>query len=238
MASQRIAPLLALALFALSSCGGGGGNGGDPEPQPTPIPAPSAATLVFPANNSECTEGTVINDNQSRVLFQWNASQNTDSYQVNLRNLNTNTTALTNSNTNEVEITLLRGVPYEWFVTSRANGTNETATSASWRFYNAGPGVTNYAPFPPQAVAPARGSTVQATGTLELQWSASDIDNDITGYNVYYGTTQSPPLFAENIPDAFQSVQILSGETYYWQIGAIDGAGNRTLSELFAFQVE
>jgi hypothetical protein len=103
---------LLLVFSLLLSCGGDSGDGDvNATPEPEPVPAPSATTLIFPDNNAECNEGEILSDTRSRVLFQWNASQNTDSYQVNLRNLNNNSVALTTSNTNEAAITLLRGVP-------------------------------------------------------------------------------------------------------------------------------
>jgi len=221
-----------------ASCGGSGDGGDDPDPEPIPVAVPSSATLVFPEDNSECNEGEIISDTQSRVLFQWNASQNTDSYQVNLTNLNTNSTALTNSTTNQAEITLLRGVPYEWFVVSRANGTNETASSPVWRFYNAGPGITNYAPFPAEAVSPGRGATISATSTVVLEWTGSDIDNDIVSYNLYFGTADPPALLESAVTDTTFEVSVASGQTYYWQVETEDSAGNQTLSEGFNFRVE
>lgn len=225
-------------LALVYSCGGSGSGGGEPDPEPNPVPSPTAATLVFPANNTECNEGDIISDTQSRVLFQWNASQNTDSYQVNLLNLNTNSTALTNSTTNEAEITLLRGVPYEWFVVSRANGSNETATSAVWRFYNAGVGITNYAPFPAEAVNPGRGATIGTTSAVTLEWIGNDIDNDIDSYNLYFGMTDPPSLLGSGVTETSFEVSVASGQTYYWQVETVDSAGNKSLSELFNFRVE
>lgn len=229
-----------LAILSLS-CGGGEETNGDdsgPEPQIPIVTTPSSATLIFPDNNSECTEGEVVSESQSRVLFQWNASENTDSYQVNLRNLNTNSTALTNSAANEVEITLLRGVPYEWFVVSRANGTNETAKSEVWKFYNAGPGITNYAPFPAQAVSPTRGATIDFSPSVELVWSGSDVDNDIISFNLYYGTTDTPQLLETGLTATSFEVDLNPGQTYYWQAETLDSAGNTTQSELFNFRVD
>lgn len=238
--TAHITRSLALAALALSTACGGGDSGGNPEPdpQPQPEPRPIAATLVFPENDSECTEGVIVNDNQSRVTFQWNASQNTDSYQVNLRNLNTGSTALATSNTNAVDITLLRGVPYEWFVVSRANGTTETASSAVWQFYNAGPGITNYAPFPAQAIAPTRGSTVSASPTIGLEWSGSDVDGDIASYTVYFGTQDPPPSLAEGLTTTTFETALAGAGTYFWQVETLDEGGNRTLSEVFVFRVE
>ncbi|MBC2837700.1 hypothetical protein [Robiginitalea sp. SC105] len=220
----------------LAACGGGDSGGGEPEPEP--VPSPSAATLVFPENDSECTEGELLNENRSRVLFQWTASAGTDSYQVNLKNLNTGGTTISNSSENQIEIVLLRGVPYEWFVISRATGTPETASSPVWRFYNAGPGIENYAPFPAQAVSPARGINLAATPSVTLEWSASDIDGDIASYSVYFGTDPEPPLLEEGLTEPTLEVAVSSGQTYYWRVETIDSAGNVTVSELFEFRVE
>ena len=98
---------LILIFSLLLSCGGSDDGPGDPEP----TPAPSAATLVFPEDNSECTEGTLLSDTESEVIFQWNVAQNADSYTVNLRNLNTDDERQINANTNESAIRFNRGTP-------------------------------------------------------------------------------------------------------------------------------
>ena len=231
--SFTITGLLIIAL--LFSCSGGGD--GNETPDPEPVPDPVATTLIFPENNTECNEGEILNANQSRVLFQWNASPNTDSYQVNLRNLNTNNISSVNSNTTEAPIVLSRGVPYEWSVVSRATGTSATATSVAWRFYNAGAGVSNYAPFPAVAIAPSRGATINAAPTTTLEWSASDIDNDISSFRLFFGVNPSPEVLAENLTETNFEVNITSGQRYYWQVETFDNSGNSSVSELFEFQV-
>jgi len=69
------------------SCGGGSD---DTTSEPEPVMPPLATTLIFPENNTECNEGEIISDTESRVTFRWNASEFTDSYIVHLTNLNTN----------------------------------------------------------------------------------------------------------------------------------------------------
>lgn len=225
-----------LVISFIAACGGSDSNDPDPDPDPDPIAAPLAATLVFPDNNTECNEGVVINETQSTVTFDWNASQNTDSYEVNLRNLNTNTSTKTNSNTNSADITLERGVPYEWFVVSKANGTNETASSSIWKFYNQGPGVENYAPFPAEAVNPGRGAAIDNTGTVQLEWSGSDVDNDITEYDVLFGTDSDPTTLLGTTQDSFIDATIATG-VYYWRVISKDSQGNSSESEIFEFSV-
>ena len=233
---RKIPGLLSAIALLLVSCGGG-----DSTPEPPPpvvVTPPSAATLIFPDNNTECNEGTVLNDNQSSVTFRWTDAQNADTYELNLRNLSNNNTAKTNANSNSADITLLRGTPYEWFVVSRANGTNETATSPTWKFYNQGPGVENYAPFPAEAVSPARGATVPATGTVTLEWTASDVDNDLADFEVFFGTDaaalSSIGTTTENTFDA----SITASTVHYWRILSRDSQGNTSQSEIFEFRVQ
>lgn len=229
--------IFVFVILLVAACGGGDDNNTNPDPDPDPVAAPSAATLIFPDNNEECNEGVVINDTQSTVTFEWNASQNTDTYEVNLRNLNSNASSTTNSNTNSAGITLERGVPYEWFVVSKANGTNATATSSTWKFYNQGPGVENYAPFPAEAIYPGRGEAIANSATVQLEWSGSDVDNDITEYDVFFGTETDPTNLLGSTSDTIIEATITTG-VYYWRVISKDSQGNSSQSEIFEFSVQ
>jgi hypothetical protein len=213
--------------------GCGGGDSGPSEPDP--VPDPRAATLIFPDNNSECTEGTVLSDTESTVNFQWNAAENTDSYTLRLRNLDTDVTQQLNSNTNELAVRLTRGTPYSWSVISKANGTSVTAESVTWRFYNAGPGITNYSPFPADDPSPKSGASVNA-GTITLSWAGSDLDNDIVSYEILLDTS-NPPVTSQGTTDQMSfEVSVNAGSTYYWQVVTYDAAGNSSFSEVFQFK--
>lgn len=237
--NTTILTILGLVLF---SCGGGDSSGGSDDPGPTDddvamIPPPGAATLLFPEDNTECNTGEVISDTQSDVRFEWNASQNTDSYQVSVTNLNSNNTSTVNSPTNEAVVRIERGTPYQWFVTSFAAGTNETAVSATWRFYNEGQGIENYAPFPAEVVFPTRGSAVDSASSILLEWSASDIDDDIASYEVVFGTDAANLESRGETTSTTIEVSITSGTVYYWQVITVDSAENSSLSEVFEFRV-
>lgn len=224
-------------LFGCYACGGGD-DSGDPSPDPDPIPVPGAAQLVFPEDDTECNTGTVINDNLSDVTFEWNASQNTDSYEVNVINLNTNNSSRTNSTTVEAIIRIERGVPYEWFVVSKANGTNETTESERWRFYNEGPGVENYAPFPAEAINPERGANLNGVTNVTLEWSVSDIDDDIVSHEVFFGTDSgSLNSLGTTANTSIENVTVASGNVYYWQVVTIDEQENSSISDTFQFRI-
>ncbi|MFK7810856.1 MAG: hypothetical protein AB8B59_00080 [Maribacter sp.] len=233
---QIVKILVALLIICtLTSCPGGKDNPDDTKQQSV---TPSAATLVFPDNNLECTEGEVVNDAQSTVTFQWQAASNTNSYEVNLKNLDTNSTTTTNANTNEASIILERGVPYEWFVVSKSDGTDATAKSDIWRFYNAGGGDINYAPFPASVVSPTRGQTISSAGSIDLEWQGNDVDNDLVEFEVLFGTNNDPTATLGTTIQSSISASIASGQTYYWRVISKDEVGNTSQSEVFDFKVQ
>ena len=241
MKLKHFFPLLTSALvIACSSSGGDDGPDPISNPDPDPVVPPSAATLIFPENNTECNTGEIVSETLSNVTFEWNASQNTDTYEVTITNLNTNSASNYTTSATETTIQIARGTPFEWFVVSTANGTNATATSATWRFYNEGPGVTNYAPFPAEAIHPARGMNLPNTTTsVTLEWEASDVDNDISSYEVFFGTEENPTTsLGVTTSNSLADVSVSSGTTYYWVVVVNDSAGNSSNSEVFEFRVQ
>ncbi len=238
-------PFILLALVFLGACSSSDSDDMDPPPtdggddDPIAVPDPGAATLVFPENNTECNEGVAVNDQQSEVTFEWNASQNTDSYTVTLTNLNDNSVVNAVANSTTATLTIARGTPYAWLVTSRANGTTATAQSPTWRFYNEGPGIENYAPFPAEAVNPTRGATLPSTTTsVVLEWASSDVDNDIRDFEVFFGEQNRTLPSLGTVTATTQRVTVVSGVTYAWRVEVTDTRDNTSTSETFLFRVE
>ncbi|TKD60458.1 hypothetical protein [Flavobacterium sp. ASW18X] len=216
----------------------GGSDGGPTQEEPEVIVPPSPSNLIFPENNTECNTGEILNDTQSRVNFQWTASENTDTYEINIINLNTNNVQKSTSIANQTDVNLLRGVPYEWYVISKANSTNETAESSRFRFYNEGIGVQDYAPFPAVAIKPTRGQTVFTTSDIQLEWSSSDLEDDELTYEVYLGTNpENINLILTTTENTTESINLEENTTYYWRIKTIDQSNNTSISELFEFKI-
>lgn len=223
-------------ILGVQSCGGGGG--GD-EPEPTPVTPPSAASLVAPANNEECITGVEVNANQTRVNFNWSAGANATSYTIFIKDLETNSEFDTNVTGTSIDLTVNKNTPYKWWVVSKATGTTQTAKSSEWKFYNAGDAITNYAPFPADLVSPEMGSTTSSS-TVTLEWSGSDVDNDISSYDVYFGTNTDP---LTNSPESttaqkIENKSVTSGSVYYWQVITKDDVGNSSTSEVFQFKTQ
>jgi len=230
----------------LVSCGGGGGDdsggGGGVDPPPPP-PTPAKATLVAPANNKTCETGTSVSDTQSTVTFNWNASANTNTYDVRITNLNTSTA--TNKNgvaSTSTTATLDKGVPYSWRVTSKNTSSTTTTPSDLWKFYLAGDGVVNYAPFPADLKTPASGSTVTLSeGKATFTWDGSDPDSgDTLSYTVYVDKVdgkQTPTSALSDLSSESVDVELEASSTYYWRVKTSDGT-NASYSIIYSFKTQ
>lgn len=219
-------------LIAVVSCSGGKRS------NPVPVP-PAKATLISPAANLVCVTGAVISDSKSSITFRWNASANTDSYDLHITDLLTSVPLGTQTTTDtNYTTTLSRGIPYSWFIVSKSSG-GMTSTSDSWKFYNSGSGITTYAPFPAEIISPVFGAVVTATtGAIKLIWTGSAIGSNITGYDIYFGTNPTPPLLKSAVQDmSLDNVSVVSGSIYYWKVITKDSQGDTSDSGLFQFSV-
>ena len=198
---------------------------------------PSAAVLISPLKDAECNQGNKISDSESQVLFEWNASDNTDKYTITIKNLENQTTESFNSTNPRLERNLLRGIAYSWSVTSKSNTSDEIATSETWKFYNAGEGTQNYAPFPADLVSPIMGNTVETS--VSLEWSGSDIDEDIEEYDVYLATANPPTtLKGTTSTTTMSNLSLEAGRVYYWKVVTKDKHGNNSESPVFEFRAK
>ena len=236
-----------LFILTLTSCGGGGGEegggsgggGGDPVINP-----PGKSTLTAPANNKTCETGTSVSDSKSDVTFTWGASADTNTYDLKITDLNsnsvTNKTALTTTTT---KATLDKGVPYSWNITSKSTASSTNTASDTWKFYLAGTGIVNYAPFPADLKTPASGSTVtrDGDGKVAFTWDGSDPDTDDTlTYTLYVDTTdgkQTPATALSNLTEKTASVELAAATTYYWRVKTSDGV-NSSYSIVYSFKTE
>lgn len=211
-------------------------SGGDDGPT---IIDPTATTLIFPDNNQECNEGTDVSATESSVTFRWNSSEGTDTYDVVLKNLNTQTQSTHTTSDTELAITILKATPYSWYVISNSNSSDIVEQSPTWKFYNAGDAVESYAPFPADLMAPSMGQNFeQSTTSVTLMWAATDIDGDIENYDVLFDTA-NPPVSTQttNLTATSLDVDVSSGNTYYWRVITNDMEGNNSESQVFQFRV-
>ncbi len=212
--------------------GCGGGDDGPP-------PSPEGAVLVFPFQNSECTTGVDLTEALSQVTFEWQPANNTDNYTLTVINLLTNIPQTISTSSTSAALSIEKGAPFSWSVLSTNNESDETATSESWLFYNAG-SQTTYAPFPAQIRSPEAGSTVLATANgVVLSWTGADVEGDIETFEVYFSENNPPEtLLITTDSQTMETVgNVVSGQIYYWKVITIDAEGNRSDSGVFDFKV-
>ncbi|WP_323788767.1 hypothetical protein [Psychroserpens sp.] len=196
---------------------------------------PNGVGLVFPAQDALCNEGTDLTPTESTVYFEWESNTNAQIYTLTLEHLETNTITQYTTEDYVIPVTIQRAAAFRWFVEYVHD--NDIKKSAIWNFYNAGPGVQNYAPFPAEIVSPAMAQSVPATNSVTLEWSGSDVDNDIIAYDVYFGTDSSPDVLESGLISNQTTVPVLSGTIYYWNVITIDSAGNSSESGVHQFIV-
>ena len=211
-----------------------------PTPEPVIILQPTAAVLSFPANDEPCLDTTTVNENQSSVVFRWNAGNNVSSYELTLTNLAANSQQRYTSSGTELSLTLAHAEPYSWKVTSLGQSGSEPAESVTWRFYLAGPARENYAPFPAELTTPVSGSTVTPIdGNIRLQWVCADVDDDLTSYQVFLDTENASTL-VQSVPHASSTtavdVAVNNNTIYYWKVVALDAEGNESNSGVYSFR--
>ena len=234
-------------LFILSmiiSCSGGGEYGaGDIGGGGVTVNPPAKSTLSAPANNKTCETGTSVSSTQSDVDFTWGVSGDTDSYDLKITDLNssvaTNKSGLTTTST---KVALDKGVPYSWIVTSKSTKSSVTTPSDTWKFYLAGTGIANYAPFPADLKAPNSGSTVKRTdGKVTFTWEGSDPDSgDTLAYTLYVDKTdgkQTPSSAQTDLSVLTLDVVLDAATTYYWKVKSSDGT-NSSYSTVYTFKTK
>lgn len=226
---MKILKMLLVALFVVTGC-----KKKDP-PRP-----PEAALLVFPNKNSECTVGNDINATTREVDFRWQNANNTETYELRVTNINTNTTQTISTPALSARLPILKGAAFSWVVLSKNSMVPQKISSDTWRFFNAGSEITR-PPFPAEIIAPEIGATVfkDINNEFTLEWSGSDVDNDIEGFDLYFDTV-SPPITILTSPGAgttAQKVSVTADTVYYWKVVTKDSNGHSSDSGVFDFRV-
>ena len=235
--------LMILGVTLLTACGsdsGGGTTPPGPDPGPEPIAAPGKASLTLPENNKPCETGEVSGATAS-VIFTWSTGTDTETFDLSITNSDTNqVTNRAGLTTTTATVPLTRGHRYAWKITSKNKGT-ETTASDTYKFYLAGDGEENAAPFSAEAVYPQPGSSVTASenSTVTLEWEAADPDSDTLTYTLHIDTVdgrQEATQENQNITTNTKEVAVEAGTIYYWSVTTSDGSISVT-SDVFSFRV-
>ena len=197
---------------------------------------PDSALLTTPENSNTCVPLSTT-ASQGVINFGWEEAQNTDSYEVFVRNSITQTEQKKSAELTSTTFTLDRGAPYSWWVVSSSDASAVDTKSKVWSFYLEGIQQETFLPFSAQLNNPQDEQEVMlSSGEINLQWTGSDLDNDIAYYQVYIGTGAAQmSLVQDNQITSSYSVLLDVGQTYFWQIITIDQRGNKSQSAIQSF---
>ncbi|MBL4746106.1 MAG: hypothetical protein JKY08_07035 [Flavobacteriaceae bacterium] len=234
MKNHLILLILSLGLFI--SCGGSSGGTDIPSPEPIPNTNPTTPVGMYPGNNDLC-----INNS---ITFKWNVATDaendplkysiqiaTDNGFVNVAHTFTNITQTTKT------ISLAKGTAYYWHVKATDNNSGESTYSSTYQFYTEGTPDSNNAPFVPELLAPKLHGII-TTSTTNLQWSCSDVDNDVLTYTIYFGTENPPIEIQQDYTSETHTVSLNSSTSYYWKIDVKDSKGAITKGQVWQFKTD
>jgi len=232
---MRILAVSLASIIVLAGCG----------KHQNPVPETlGTAQLQAPAENELCTTGTILSPTLSTVQFSWMAAANAVSYEIVVKNLLTNdstTQSISQLNSsNQVSLNIATSTPFSWYVLSKSSQSSKTTRSTTWKFYNSGPGLLSYVPFPAEIISPLFGQTVNGTsGMVDLVWKGSAVSQDtVKNYDVYFGTNSTPPVYASGITNSYLDNVVVSPSTiYYWKVITRDNYNNSSDSGVFQFVV-
>ena len=229
----KIWTLITVSVF-LFSCSGSDDNTPDPQPINN---APTQPLITTPANNLLCIDNV--------VQFNWEAATDPDgdniNYQLQLATINQfteNVQNFSNITGTSLQLTLNKGVAYYWRVKTVDSKGLSSEYSNIFQFYTEGDGDSNHLPFAPNVVAPKMYQIIQ-TNTAQLEWTASDVDNDPLTFDVYFGTV-NPPItkIVENHSSMTFNVTLNPSTNYYWKIDVFDGKGGKSIGQIWNFKTD
>ncbi len=197
--------------------------------------APSIPTLVYPLNETTCSN----ND----LLFKWNPSTNASGNSIEYK-LHVSHTASFDSNVDvyitsnaEFNVELPKSTALYWKV--EAISDEHSSFSEIRNLYTQGDGTSNTIP-QLNYVYPGNGEATSNT-SITLEWQANDNETNTSSlnYKVYFSEVgQDLVLIHENTGVlSYDITGLNSGKTYQWSIWVTDENGATNVGEVYTFSV-
>ncbi len=205
------------------------------EPGGTLNQAPEKPVLDWPTNNMICADDL--------LKFKWDTSLDPEgdpvSYyiQISLDPQFSSIYAQESVAVSSIEVNLNPSQNYFWRVKAKDDNQNESAFSDVWTLSTDGTSNVNNLPSTPEYIFPALGETM-SSGDLELSWNSTDDDGDSLVYDLYFGTSEEPEIFRENLQSNTFELSSLSSDTYYWKIVVKDNNEGQTVGQVWNFKVD
>ncbi|GAA4279139.1 hypothetical protein [Aquimarina mytili] len=196
---------------------------------------PTTPGLVYPTNNLVCTN--------FNLEFQWTTSTTITlgkiGYQVEIATDATFNQIVFTTTTTEptATFTLEQGTLYYWRVKAFDSKGYKSPYSRIQTFITEPEATTNTIPSISSTATPAVSELLRGN-TATLGWNATDGDNDPLLFDVYFGESNPPQLFAENLNAMTLDVQIEANKTYYWRVVAKDDKQGVAIGRVWNFRTE
>ena len=197
--------------------------------------APAKPVLDWPTNNMICADYS--------LEFKWGASSDPEgdpvSYdiQVSTDSQFSSIYAQESVEVSSTEVNLNPSQNYFWRVKAKDSNQNESPFSDVWTLSTDGTSDVNNLPSTPEYISPALGETM-SSGNVNLSWNSTDDDGDSLVYDLYFGTSEEPEIFRENLQSNTFDLSSLSSNTYYWKIIVKDNNDGQTLGQTWFFKVD
>jgi hypothetical protein len=199
--------------------------------------SPTEATLVFPLNETECSN--------SDLVFEWNASTDDDGDELTYTliidtapELDENPQFYEAIIETSYELDLIPSTAYYWQIES-SDG-KSTSLSEIWSLYTQGQGQENTAP-QLQYLSPENGATIRDQSP-PLQWQSSDLEtaDENLHYRIYFSEVgQELELIEEDTGITCLEVSGLDfGKSYQWAIYVTDEDGATNVGLVYTFTVQ
>lgn len=210
---------------------------------------PELSVLSLPSNGENCNSGNSVSDTEASVQFSWTNTSDVSYFMLEINNLETQQKTTNrvipsgDSNSIVTSKNLIKGYPYEWYVTSHSEDyPDDIPSSSKWRFYLQGNAETNSPPFPANLLSPNSGEAISLNdnGLVNLLWEGIDPENDNLIYTLYLDTFdgfQSPIDQYTNLASPNLLVSLQANNVYYWRIFTEDSFGNNSISQVQSFRV-
>lgn len=160
----------------------------------------SAPTLTAPSNGARTTG--------SSVTLSWSTVSGATGYRVIV-----NGTQIYDGTSTSISYSPTRCQNYSWYVVAYNACASQNSETRTFR-HNGLPALSLSSP---------ANNYHNTTGTVNLVWSASDCDGDAIQYQVYFGTSNPPPLYTTTTSTSITVSTSDRCEPYYWRIRAYDG---------------
>jgi len=183
----------------------------------------AVTSLAQPPEPQPVTDLVIqVSENLNDIILTWSRPLNADSFQIH---------AGDSLDFQATETTQIGSTPDTTF--THIDG----LIGSEKRFYMV-VSLNNSAPYQPYNPLPADSAQNQSI-EVDLSWSCSDPDGDPLTYDVYFGTSSTPPLVSSGQTATTYDPGTLAGGTpCYWQIVAHDNHGHSTPGPVWWFTTE